>query len=187
MRLLILTLSVAVLGITAGRTEAQPPLKKLLEGDKKETLPRLPNDQVEGTIYEYTGKPKSKPKKGEKEVDPLKGKFRLEGNAIFDISKRLPIPKKDEVKKVIEKAKRGKLDELKLPAKPQQKRLGEYRKLSRGKYRLDFKDTDKDGINGIMIIWPKPKSKGVWLGTFSEKEGKKTVRSWIVELRAIED
>lgn len=173
--------------IVGTRVEAQPPLERILGGGKSNTLSRLPDDQIEGTIYEYVGKTKSKPKKGEKEIPALKGKFRLEGKAIFDISKRLPIPKKDEVKKVIEKAKKGELDELKLPAKPQQKRLGEYRKLSSGKLRLDFKDTDKDGMNGIMIIWPKPKTNGVWLGTYSQKQGKRTVRSWIVELRAIED
>ena len=187
MKLLISTLTFAVLAVAGTCVEAQPPLERLLGGNKSGNLSRLPDDQIEGTIYEYVGKPKSKPKKGEKEVAPLKGKFRLESKAIFDISKRLPIPKKDEIKKVIAKAKKGELDELKLPAKPQQKRLGEYRKLSSGKLRLDFKDTDKDGMNGLMIIWPKPKTNGVWLGTYSEKQGRKTVRSWIVELRAIED
>lgn len=188
MRFLAVFAALAVLGFSGVRADAQPPLERIFGGSKKaDTLPRLPDDQVEGTIWEYTGKPKNKPKKGEKEIPPLKGKFRLEGNAIFDISKRLPIPKKDEVKKVVEKLRKGTLDELKVPPKAQQKRLGEYRKLSRGKLRLDFKDTDKDGMNGIMIIWPKPKTKGVWLGTYSEKKGKRTVRSWIVELRAIED
>lgn len=150
----------------------------------KETLSRLPNDQIEGTIWEYSGKPKEQPKEGEK-TPKLEGRFRTEKQAIMDVSRRLPIPPKDEVKKVVEKVKEGELSEVKLPAAPQVKRLGEYRKISGGKLRLDF--NDKESLNGIMIIWPKKDTADVWLGSYTEKKDGKTIREWIVEVRPIED
>lgn len=155
-----------------------------IPGGNKETLPRLPNDQVEGTIWEYSGKPKGQPKEGEK-APKLEGRFRTENQAILDVSRRLPIPPKDEVKKVVEKVKEGELSEVKLPAAPQVKRLGEYRKIAGGKLRLDF--NDKESLNGIMVIWPKKDTADVWLGTYTEKKDGKTVREWIVEVRPIED
>lgn len=150
----------------------------------QKNLPRLPDDQIEGTIWEYSGKPKGETKEGEK-TPKLEGRFRTEGKAIMDVSRELPIPPKEEVKKVIEKVKDGELSKIKLPPAPQVKRLGEYRKISGGKLRLDF--NDKESLNGIMIIWPKKETSDVWLGTYTEKLDGKTVREWIVEVRPIED
>ncbi len=174
--------AIAVLAFSLEATAfAQLPFPK---PGNSSNLARLPNDQVEGTIFEYKGTPKKKPKEGE-EVKDLDGKFRLEGTAIFDVSARFSLPARDDVKKVAKKFLNGDKIELKLPEGAQQKRLGEYRKISGGKYRLDF--NDKESINGIMIIWKKKDTNGVWLGTFSEKEGKRTVRQWTVELRGLED
>lgn len=165
---------------------AQNPLADLLgKGNAPQNLPRLPDDQIEGTIWEYKGKLKSKPKEGEK-IPKLEGRFRTEGKAVFDISRRLPLPKLGDVRKAVESIRNGDgPPELKLPSKPQVKRLGQYRKLSGGKLRLDL--DDKESLNGIMIIWRKAKTADVWMGTYAEKKGRKTIRSWLVELRPIED
>jgi hypothetical protein len=159
-----------------------PPFLKEAVEEKSST--RSANDQVEGTIWEYRGKlEKDNVKNGE--TPKLEGKFRLEDAAIFDISPTIKLPSKEEVKKVIDKVATGKGGELKLPSAPQQKRLGEYRKLSGGKFRLDF--SGEDSLNGLMIIWKKKDTQDVWMGTFDEREGTKTIRKWDVELRAIED
>ena len=185
-RFQLLIVSVACTLAHTHTVSAQNPLADLLgKGNSQQNLPRLPDDQIEGTTWSYKGKLKSKPKEGEK-VLKLEGRFRTEGKAIFDISRRLPLSKPGEIKKVVESIRKGDdLPDLKLPSKPQVKRLGEYRKLTRGRLRLDF--NDKESLNGIMIIWKKAKTEDVWMGTYSEKKGKKTVRSWIVELRPIED
>jgi hypothetical protein len=74
---------------------------------------------------------------------------------------------------------------LKLPAPPQQKRLGEYRTITGGKLRFDF--NDRESLNGIMVVGKKKKTDDVWIGTFTEREGTKVVRTWDVELRPIQD
>ena len=145
---------------------------------------RAPDDQIEGSIWEYKGTLEKKPKEGE-EVPKLEGKFRLEDAAIFDVSPTFKIPTKAEVKKVIDKVAAGQGADVKLPALPQQKRIGEFRKLTGGKIRFDF--NDKDSLHGLMIIWQKKKTDNVWMGTYSEREGNKVIRTWEVELRQIED
>lgn len=160
--------------------QAQPPLP----GRGGDNLKRLPNDQVEGTIFEYKGTLKSKPQEGE-EVPSLQGKFRIEGTAILDVSPTFKVPSKAEVGKVTKKLAEGKGGEVQLPGGPQQKRLGQYHKTGTGKMRLDF--DDKDSLHGTMILIRKQKTEDVWIGTYTEKEGKKTVRTWQVEVRPIED
>lgn len=145
---------------------------------------RLPDDNIEGSIWEYKAKPEKEQKKGEEELK-LEGKFRLEESAIFDVSPTFKLPSKAEVDKVIDKVKSGKGLDVKLPSAPQQKRIGEFRKLSGEKLRLDF--NDKESLHGIMIIWQKKKSDSVWMGTYSEREGTKEIRKWEVEVRQIED
>lgn len=145
---------------------------------------RLPNDQIEGTVFEYRGKLTGTPRAEDKDRK-LEGKFRIEGSAILDVSPTFALPSKDEVKKAVGGIVAGKGIDIKLPSAPQQKRLGEYRKITGGKLRLDF--NDKESLSGIMIIQPKKKTEDVWIGTFAEREGTKTVRNWEVELRPIED
>ena len=204
-------LMIVVLIAGAGLVHADNPLKKL--GGGAETLPRLPNDQIEGTIWEYYGtvkatkktesKEKTKPKtegdaaepeegplpraevEKDEEIPLLEGQFRTENKAIFDISTRFRLPDKKKVEEVVEAAKKGKLKEIRLPPPPQQKRIGEYRQIQGSKLRLDF--NDKEGLNGLMVIWRKKNTDDVWIGTFAEKQGTKTVRQWNVELRPIED
>lgn len=160
----------------------QLPLPALKQ--KQGNLARLPNDQVEGTIFEYKATPKKKSKNPDDPTE-LEGKFRIEGKALFDVSRTVDLPSKGEVKKKFESIRKGKRPSIKLPAPPQQKRIGQFRKLRSGKYRLDF--DDKESLYGIMIMGKKPGTSDVWIGTFSQKEGKRTVREWIVNLRPIED
>jgi hypothetical protein len=164
--------------ISLGEAQAQLPLPG------SELGKRLPNDNIEGSIWEYKAKPEKEQKKGEEELQ-LEGKFRLEDSAIFDVSPTFKLPSKKEVDKVLEKVKSGKGVEVKLPAGPQQKRIGEFRKLSGDRIRLDF--NDKDSLHGIMIISQKKKSDSVWIGTYQERDGEKLVRKWNVEVRQIED
>lgn len=155
-----------------------PPLPKPGDGQREV------NDQIEGTIFEYRGTLSSD---AEKKADnkSLAGKFRIEGSAVLDVSPTFALPSKEEVKRLAGKVIEGKGIDLKLPAPPQQKRLGEYRKISGGKLRFDF--NDKESLQGIMIIWKKKKTDDVYIGTFDEREGTKTIRKWDVEVRPIED
>jgi hypothetical protein len=145
---------------------------------------RAPDDQVEGTIFEYKGthKPASKT---EEEPPALEGKFRLEGTAIFDVSATIKLPSKAEVDKAKAKIAAGKGGDIKLPPPPQQKRLGQYKRISGGKLRLDF--DDKESLNGTMILTRDKTTDDVWLGTFTEKQGAKTGRVWQMKVRPIED
>jgi hypothetical protein len=159
--------------------------RSLLAQEKRgDNLPRLPDDQVEGTVWEYKGTLKDKVPEGE-EAPELSGYFRTEGKAIFDVGKRLPIPEKKDVDKAIDSFKKGKVKDFKLPPGPQQKRLGEYRHIQGNKLRLDF--NDKESLNGLMVVWRKKNTEDVLIGTFQEKQGTKTIRHWDVELRPIED
>jgi hypothetical protein len=139
---------------------------------------------VEGTIYEYKGTLKGKPKEGE-EVPTLEGKFRIEKTAIFDVSPTFKLPTKEEVGKVAKKVVEGKGGDIKLPGGPQQKRLGQYHKTGSGKMRLEF--DDKDSLHGTMTLIKKKKTEDVWFGTYAEKDGNKVVRTWQVEVRPIQD
>lgn len=168
------------MSVESGFVVSQGPLPPVGGGN----LARLPNDQIEGTIWEYKATPKAKYLKGEK-TDELKGKFRLEEDAIFDLGARLTLPE-DGPKELFEKLKSGGEIELKLPGGPQQKRIGEYRKLDNGgKYRLDF--DDKESLHGIMIIWKKEKTSDVWIGSYRAMDGKEVKAEYMVELKPIED
>ena len=173
-------LAVSLIG--CGQGPAMPPAPSGVPTSGQQFAPRLPDDQIEGTIYEYKGRPE--------DSDPgtaatLTGRFRIEGDAVFDTAPRITLPGRDEIESKVEAFKRGGPVEIRPPEVPQQKRLGEVRSISRGRKRIDF--NDPDSLNGIMIIWPKKDSPDVWLGTYSRQEGRKTVEKWVVELRAIED
>jgi hypothetical protein len=162
-------------------TLAQPPLPPA------GTAQRLPDDNVEGTIFEYKGALKVKPKEGE-EAPNLEGKFSIEDSAILDVSPTFKLPTKEDVKKLTDQITQGKGADVKLPAAPQQKRLGQYRRISKGKMRLDF--NDKDSLQGVMVLALQKNTSDVWIGTFTEKlakDGKKSTRIWQVEVRPIED
>jgi hypothetical protein len=160
---------------------AQPPvLKPPGEGD---TLDRLPDDQIEGTIWEYKGKPKFKPKPGEKKPE-LEGRFRIEDEAIFAVSRRVKVPARGELKERLEEL-RGEGGEAALPEGAQQKRIGEYSKLSKGRIRMEF--DDEKSLHGIMVLKLKKDTTDVWIGEYTEVVDEKKGRKWDIELRPIED
>ena len=171
-------LAIVLLGLLQATSIAQLPAPPAPPGQ------RLPDDQIEGTIFEYQGKLAGTPRK-EDEDRKLSGKFRVEGSAVFDVSPTFALPSKDQVKKAVDGVVAGKGVNLKLPAPTQQKRLGEYRSISGGKLRFDF--NDKESLNGIMVVSRKKKTEDVWVGTFTEREGTRVVRTWEIELRPIQD
>ena len=160
-------------------------LKGRILGKDQEKRDRRPNDDVEGTIWEYKStKYKSTLKKGE-EAPVLSGRIRIEGNAVFKADKKIKIGGENNRRKKLKDLASGKGAEIDLGKQVDGERIGEYRKMSNGKYRFDF--NDEDGLHGVMIAWPKDGVKGVWLADYSQKDGSKTTGKWLMELRAIKD
>src|SRR5262245_6670841 len=98
----ILTLFAGVVGLwiaVATITGAQGPLD-VLKGEQHETAPRMADDKIEGTIWEYKATASTKPAEGE-EPKTLKGRFRTQGEAVFDVSRRFAVPGEKDVQKVI--------------------------------------------------------------------------------------
>jgi hypothetical protein len=178
----LLSLLITCFMAQAALAQLPLPLKKVAE--KLEEDKDKQDGGIEGIIWEYKGT-LEKAAAGDDKSATLEGKIRIEKSAIFDVSPTIQLPSKEEVKKVVDKVISGKGGDVKLPPAPQQKRLGEYRKLSGGKYRLDF--NAKDSVNGIMIILKKRNTDDVLIGTFDERQGDKSIRKWNVELRPIED
>lgn len=146
-------------------------------------LQRLPDDQIEGTIFEYKGTFKGSGSNAETEV--LEGKFRLEKSAIFDVGGTFRAPSQAEMEKIKEKILSGKGGEIRLPGPPQQKRLGQFQKTYSDRLRLEF--DDKDSMFGTMLLNRKKGTDDVWIGTFAERQGTKLVRTWQVQVRPIQD
>jgi len=143
---------------------------------------RLPDDQIEGIVFEYKGTFK----RGEAaESEVLEGKFRLEKTAIFDVGGTLRAPSPADLEKIKNKLLSGKGADIKLPQPPQQKRIGQFHKTTGDKLRLEF--DDKDSMFGTMLLYHKKGTADVWHGTFAEKEGTKVVRTWQVSVRPIQD
>jgi hypothetical protein len=114
----------------------------------------------------------------------FEGKFRLEESAVFAVQDNFKlIPPKSEVESKIKDFKAGKGVDLKIDSTP--KRIGEFKKINSGKTRIDF--DDKEGLNGIMLIWKKEGNADVWMGTFKKKIDAKTTKEYIVDLRPIQD
>ncbi|SFI09285.1 hypothetical protein [Planctomicrobium piriforme] len=177
MRSLVFPLAITLGFLINGFAAAQPvPLPSL--GN------RTPDDTVEGAIWEYKATAK---KEGDTsgEMLEMSGKFRTEKSAIFDLGARGILPPKKDVDKAIEAAKKGELTEVKLPAPPQQKRIGDFQKVKGGRLKLNF--TDPETLDGVMFIWPKKDTNDVWMGNYRQRKDGKFIQDWIVELRPIED
>lgn len=174
---LLLVACAAVFGL-ADTADAQLPIPLPVPGNNNGQ--RMPDDSVEGVIFEYKGTFK----RGETaESEVLEGKFRLEKAAIFDVGGTFRAPSQAELEKIKNKLVKG--GEIPLPPKPQQKRLGQFQKTGGNKLRLEF--DDKETMNGTMLLYYKKGTTDVWIGTFAEKEGTKVVRTWQVTVRPIED
>lgn len=162
------------------------PLDALREAaGKQDSLPRMPDDNIEGTIWDYKATYEAKLKEGEEKPKPLTGRFRTEGEAVFDVGRRLQLPDLPQggPRALVEKLKEGPPSELKLPTS-EVKRIGEYR-LTKGKLVVKFNDPKT--LHGTMTLRKKKRTNTVWHGDYREMEGKKTVRRWKVEVRKIED
>ena len=170
--------------LTANQANAQS-LRSRLKGEQPNTLPRRPNDQIEGTIWEYKStKYKTKLEKGQPEPK-VSGRFRIEGTAVFDVKEKLKIGPRKQGGSPLKNLVRGKGVEVDVPTGLEKKRIGEYKKMDNGKIKFEF--DDPEGLHGTMIAWKKKDSNGVWLANYFQKEGKKTTGKWLMELRAIED
>jgi hypothetical protein len=145
---------------------------------------RMPDNTVEGIIFEYSGTldPASK---GKGEEKPLEGRFRLEKTAIFDLSPTMRLPTKAEVEKVVESVKAGDPGKVKLPEKPQQRRLGQFQKTGSGRLRLDF--DNKEVMVGTMLLFKEKGNMDVWVGTFTERTDGRAGRVWKIKARPVED
>jgi hypothetical protein len=182
----------ALLFATVNFASANPleALRRAATGDAGgDTLQRLPNDNVEGTVWEYKGVlEKGKAAADEKAEDgdepKLSGHFRTEGEAIFAVTTGLKLPSRKEVKKIVDSVREGQPQEVPLPnAEP--KRIGEYKLSRSGKLALDF--NDEEGLFGKLVLRRKKGTDSVWIGDFQEKEGKRTVRTWQMEVRSVKD
>ncbi|REJ95164.1 MAG: hypothetical protein DWQ29_02215, partial [Planctomycetota bacterium] len=121
-----------------------------------ENLPRLANDQVEGTIFEYTAT-------RSRSSDELTGRFRIEETGIFSV--REEIDSQDLRRAVRERVLSGG-DVAALPDPSQEDRIGDVIPMKDGKYKLDF--VDSEDLAGFAIVWPKQDRPGVWMGYFQE-------------------
>ncbi len=92
---------------SAGGALANPleAFRRAATGDASaDTLQRLPNDNVEGTVWEYKGvleKGKASAADGDGDEPKLTGHFRTEGEAIFAVTTGLKLPSRKEVKKIV--------------------------------------------------------------------------------------
>ena len=172
-------------GFVADTASAQVLKKRLLENQKADTAKRRPNDQIEGTIWEYKStKYKSKLEKGQ-EAPKISGKFRIEGNAVFAVEKTVKVKSRDDRRSRLKKIAQGEGGEVSVPSGAEPKRIGEYKRTDDGKIKFTF--DDPNSLHGTMIVQLQKDSRSVWQGNYYQKEGKKTTGKWLVELRAVED
>ena len=170
-------ITAVLLSLASSHVLAQPgPLRKALEGNS--TLPRLPDDNIEGAMWQYRAT-----RRGSDE--DLTGKFRVDEKLVFSVQREVEAPKRgsddDPLKKIIS----GEGGKVKLPDEPTEKRIGECKTLSSGRVRIDFQP--ESGLEGFMIVRPKKDATQVWWGTFQAMNGKKKGPRWNVELRKAED
>lgn len=169
-----LRLLAAVFVVCGGFVTAQPPLP----GGRQEALPRLPNDNIEGAVWQYRAT-----RKGSDEE--LTGRFRVDEQVVFDLGRDVEIPDRPRdggpLKKIIE----GEGGTIRLPEEPQQKRIGECKTLSTGDVRIDFQP--ETPLQGYVIVRPKKDATGVWWGTYQAVAEKKNGLRWNIELRKAED
>lgn len=175
---------VVVVVCLAAPLYAQPPF--LRDPSNGGNLARLPNDQVEGAVWEYSGTPKSRQKAGEEKMEDIAGQLRVEETAVYEVSRSLKLPGKKDVKGLVDALKSGEGREVSLPSGSKPKRIGEFSPLSNGRVRFEL-DNGKD-LRGVIVGQKKNKTSDVLIGEYTEMDGKtKTGRQWQVELRPIED
>lgn len=146
-----------------------------VESSGSENLPRRANDQIEGSIYQFSATlPKSKDER-------LTGRFRIEEAGIFSVQKEIDRPKARES---IRKLKDGG-GTVSVQTQAREKRIGDVIPMGDGKYKLKFMDFDT--LPGFAVIWPKKDHRGVYMGYFQELEDGEAGRRWKIEVRKSED
>ncbi|WP_146585661.1 hypothetical protein [Posidoniimonas polymericola] len=151
--------------------------------EAQETRPRRANDDLEGTVWEYTAEYDGHVKEGEAKPKDRTGRFRTEGEAVFEVGRRLTAPNAGGGLRARAQALQQSTGEVPLPT-TQVKRIGEYRR-NKEKLIIDF--DDEDSLHGVMVLRRKKDTRTVWHGDYREKEGKRVVSEWKVEVRKIED
>lgn len=152
--------------------------------------PRRPNDNLEGTIWQYRATRKDKDKK---EV-VIEGRLRIEENGVFEVDMPVELPgkrllglRKDD--KAAKKSDDGASEEPKrkvtVPT-TRGRRVGDVSKLDDGRTKLVIEAKDFP-LQGILILWPKKDRPGVWMGTYQERKNDKNGEKWAIELREGED
>ncbi|MEN1681537.1 MAG: hypothetical protein AAGJ46_18300 [Planctomycetota bacterium] len=167
---------------------AQLPIRNMLE--RSDNLKRRPNDDVEGTIWDYKGKLTKGEidgkKAGDKDVPALEGMWRLEGEAIFAVGATLRTPGAGERGRLRESLRSGKSTTIKMQSgKP--KRVGQYRISDSGRLIFTLDDESEGGLFGTLTLRKDKDQKTVYFGDFKEKEGKKTIRTWRMTVRKVQD
>ena len=161
-------------GVTAAPAQTRPGPLRPANG----TAPRAPNDQVEGSVWQF--------KATRQEVEkPITATFRVEENAILQIEKEIPTeePSTGTPKRPRDRIKAG---GIKLPA-AKTKRVGDVTKMDNGKTKLIFTEGP---LQGQAIIAPLKDRPGVWSGEYRQRLDDKTEKLgplWKLELRESED
>ncbi|MEK6259542.1 MAG: hypothetical protein AABP62_13070 [Planctomycetota bacterium] len=190
-RWVIVLLGCLLLG--AGLADAQPAIKSRIE---KSTTTRRPNDDLEGTVWQYraTRKEKGGKETEEKEI-VLEGRFRIEEKGVFEADKQIELPgkrlpglrknDKGEGKAAGDSKDDSKGKSVTVPS-AKGRRVGDVTKLSDGKTKLVIEAKDFP-LQGIVLVWPKKDRPGVWMGTYQERKNDKNGDKWVIELRESED
>ncbi len=143
------------------------------------TAPRAPNDQVEGSVWQF--------KATRQEVEkPITATFRVEENAILQIEKEIATeePSTGTPKRPRDRIKAG--DGIKIPM-AKTKRVGDVAQMENGKIKLIFTEGP---LQGQAIIAPMKDRPGVWSGEYRQRLDDKTEKLgplWKLELRESED
>lgn len=174
LRSLMIGCTMAALLVAVEQAAAQRPVVRILSTDS-ENLPRGPNDQIEGAIYQFRATlPKS-------DVEPLKGRFRIEGTGIFSVEKEVAAPKLRDSLRKLRDGEAG----VTVQSEAREKRIGDVIAMDNGKLKLAFMDFET--LPGFAIIWRKDGQKGVWMGYFQEMKDGEAGKRWKIEVRPSED
>lgn len=183
---IIATLVCSLIG--ANVAQAQPALKSRIE---KSTTNRPPNDNLEGTIWQFRAERKDK---DGKEI-VLEGRFRIEEKGVFEVDKQIELPgrplpglrknDKGEGKKAVDSKDDTKRKSITVP-NAHGRRVGDVANTNEGKTKMVIEAKDFP-LQGIVIVWPKKDRPGVWMGTYQERKNDKNGDKWVIELRESED
>jgi hypothetical protein len=164
----LLTIAFCLSALPAGAQLPLPP--------RADSVPRLPNDNIEGSIWQFKAT-----KRGEEK--PIEARFRVSDGAILEV------PTPPEVKPGDGKTPPERVKEVleKLGPKVADKRIGDLEKMANGKTKLVF---NEGPLLGQAIITPVKDKTGVWSGEYRQRtdpSNQKLGPIWKLELRHAED